>query len=323
MKQTIMLEPEDLLLSYFETLLKNGVTCGITKDMYFDLVAELTKKVNCDSNGLSLSYPNISAQVGDFESIVERADKKINKIPGTKTIYMKEDNGTLAAYPTNKLILDNFSNKLTYYPRIERMLKEVLKTKIPNIPLKDSVLNCAVPEILNNSKKVAAFFVNDFIERYVKCSIKKGKWPEQCRDIDEYVFRRNIAQYIDMEGTAEFFKILYIHAINVVYELLEKKGEAEEIEFSNNEFYTLAHANFLKFIMPEKLQFLRAYKHDQYEENDASIKVSIIENEVKFVTNTCVYFDPYGNFSDDYVRYVGNIGSRYVEIMEKRIGKID
>lgn len=84
----------------------------------------------------------------------------------------------------------------------------------------------------------------------------------------------------------------------------------------------LAHANFLKFFIPEELSFLRQYVHHSYEERDSVITVTISQNEVTFQSSTCVFSDPYGDWSDDYNYKKGIIGMHPVEIMEKRIGII-
>lgn len=171
------------------------------------------------------------------------------------------------------------------------------------------------------SKKVASFFINDLIERYVKSRISKGYWPSQCRDIDRYIFARDIGKYIDENGTVDTFKKAYLYAIDAVCMLL-KEEKTEKLEISNNPYHMLAHANFLKLIMTEELSFLKQFSYNKYQVRDEAITVTISKNKVKFKSSACVFSDPYEQWSDDYEYKEGDIGTQFVEIMKKRIGII-
>lgn len=173
------------------------------------------------------------------------------------------------------------------------------------------------------AKKAAAYFINDLIERYLKDRIQKKCWPIQCGNADEFVFNRNIGQLIDENGTKENFKTAYYQAIRVITELLEAKQHSnEKVLFSNNNAKCLAYSNYLKMLISKPLSFLLEYRYNLYEFRNASINISILNNEVKFQNSECIYSDPYDAWSDDYKTADGTINDVPVHVMEKRIGKI-
>lgn len=197
----------------------------------------------------------------------------------------------------------------------------LLNKKIPSFTLCDYQLEHASKKNLSHAKKVSAFYMNDLIERYIKYKISYGKWPNQCENIDEYIFKRNIAPLIDEKGTAETFKIAYLNAIKVVCQSLETKKNNDSLLFSNNEQNLLAHANFLKFVLPEQLQFLKMFKYNPLQAYNSSMDIQVLKQSV--------LFDSAYNRSSPYqglpyfVRNNGIIDENTVKIMEKRIGKIE
>lgn len=318
-KEIINVKAESILAQYFQTLLTSGITIGITEKMYNDFVNELVNKVNTDTSEYARE---IRVEPDSFENIVQRMNKiHSERVVGVrlKSIIVDDGNKMFVALPTYELKewrYDEFKTGL--YGRQDKIFKEILQAKIASQILPESKVISKKDDI---AKKVASFFVNDLIARYVKSRISKGYWPSQCRDIDKYIFDRDIGKSIDENGTADTFKKAYLHAVDEVCLLLADE-EAETIEISNNPYHMLAHANFLKFIMPEELSFLKQYVHHKYEERDAAITVTISQNEVTFRSSACVFSDSYGEWSDDYKHEKGTIETKSVEIMEKRIGII-
>lgn len=315
-----VIKPESILAQCFSVLLKNGITNGITENMYNDFVDEFSKKVNIYSSRFG---DEIIVEPDSFENIVQR----MNKIHSStedgirlETIIGDGDKKELIAFPNYNLArwkYDLFNMRL--FESQEKIFKDTILSKstqyFPTFSME------IIKEIPDVAKKAASFFVNDLIERYVKSRISKGYWPSQCRNVDEYIFKRNIGKCIDEAGTIETFKKAYVYAINVVCLLIadEKK---DTIEISNNPYNMLAHANFLKFVMPEEFSFLKPYVYNEYEEHDVAITLTIFQNRVKFRSSACVYSDPYGEWSDEYKYEKGEIGNQPVEIMERRIGAI-
>lgn len=322
-KEIINVKSESILAQYFKALLKNGITIGITEKMYNDFVDEFVSKVNTDDSEFAR---NIIIESYSFENIVKIVNT-MNKpyfssveVIRLETIISSDNKKTLIAFPTYDLKEWNYElYKLGLFGRQQKIFEGIMKSKIESYFPTSNVK--IISERLDVAKKVASFFINDLIERYVKFRISKGYWPSQCKDIDKYIFDRDIGKYIDESGTAETFKKLYLHAINVVSLLLEDK-KTDTIKISNDPYNMLAHANFLKFIMPEKFSFLKQYIHNKYEERDAAITVTISQNKVEFTSSACVFSDPYGEWSNEYKNERGDIGNKSVEIMEKRIGII-
>ena len=318
-KEIINVKAESILAQYCRTLLTSGITIGITEKMYNDFVNELVNKVNTDTSEYTRG---IRVEPDSFENIVQRMNKiHSERVVGVRLKSIIDDDGNkmfiaLPTYELKEWRYDEFKTGL--YGGQDKIFKEILQAKIASQILPESKVISKKDDI---AKKVASFFVNDLIARYVESRISKGYWPSQCRDIDKYIFDRDIGKSIDENGTADTFKKAYLHAVDEVCLLLADE-EAETIEISNNPYHMLAHANFLKFIMPEELSFLKQYVHHKYEERDAAITVTISQNEVTFRSSACVFSDPYGEWSDDYKHEKGTIGTKSVEIMKKRIGII-
>lgn len=318
-KEIINIKAESILAECFRSLLTTGITIGITEKMFNEFVNELVNKLNINSSEFA---SEIMIKPDSFENIVERMNKiHSERVIGVQLESIIGDGGNkmfiaLPTYELKKWEYRQFETGL--YGREKRIFDAILQDKIVSQFPNESKI---VSEKSDIAKKVASFFVNDLIERYVKSRISKGYWPSQCRDIDKYIFDRDIGKCIDENGTADIFKKVYLHAINEVCLLLSDK-KAETIEISNNPYHMLAHANFLKFVIPEDLSFLKQYVYHKYEEHDAAITVTISKNEVKFRSSACVFSDPYGEWSDAYKYEKGTIGAQSVEIMEKRIGII-
>lgn len=316
----IIVKPENILAQYFRTLLENGITQGITVRMYNELVDELVRRINSDT---SEYCQKIKVERTSFKNIVQEVNERLWSRAVSIKLKNTTVNGkkTLIALPTYELKrwgYDKFKTGL--YGRQEDFLEEIMKEK-----MKSQFITPGKKFISKRSdiaKKVASFFVNDLIERYVKSQINEGHWPSQCGDIDKYIFDRDIGKYIDVNGTAEIFKMAYLHAIDGV-DLLLENNKKEAIQISNDPYYMLAHANFLKLIMKEELAFLKQYIHHEYTLNDSTLIVTISSSEVLFKSNTCTFSDPYEEWSDEYETNKGTIGMKSVEIMEKRIGKVN
>ena len=209
------------------------------------------------------------------------------------------------------------------FGRGQDIVDKTLEQNIKVSNLSEYPLSRINDDNFETSKKVAAYFVNDLIERYLKNRVENRSWPKQCNDADEYIFKRNIGRVIDENGTKENFKKAYYQAIRIIAESLENKQSLSDIVIiSNNSNKCLAYANYLKIVTPETLSFLMRYRYNEYQLRNASIDVSVINNQAKFETSECVYSDPYGEWSDDYSQKKGTINDVPVLVMEKRIGKV-
>jgi len=316
--KTVTVNLENIFIRYFYALLKEGDTSGVSEEEFESLIN--TIKVHVEQYG---KY-TIDIKEERFEKIVNRVNYIHSKIQ--KVISIKNINGKLIAMPTYNLSeLDRYCCYETglwsrHNDLITRLAKNRANTNISCLGIDD--LQYYPREIINISKKVAAVYVNDIIERYVRQRIEAEYWPSQCRDIDKYIFERDIAKYIDENGTASVFKQLYLHAIITICEILKTSKDKDLIKFSNSEIDMLAFANFKKIFQPEQFSFLRNFKYNSYQLKNKRITLTIIAENVSFASSYCSFSDPYGEWSDEYVYNKGIVDNSQVEIMEKRIGKI-
>ncbi|MDD4283062.1 MAG: hypothetical protein PHX03_04650 [Bacilli bacterium] len=319
-KKIVDIKSENVFLEYLYARLDKGITEGITEEDYSNFLNTIVNNINSDESDYSIRtiMPSDS-----FLNIAEKAMEKTVLPYNKKLTGLDLKNGIL--YPTYNLRKLEWNDYKLFrgFGRGQDLVNKTLEQhiKVPN--LSEYPLNESNNDNFETSKKVAAYFVNDIIERYLKDRVEKGCWPKQCKDSDEFIFKRNIGKLIDEKGTKENFKIAYYQAIRVITELLENKESlSDNLIVSNNDKFCLAYANYLKIITPEALSFLLPYRYNEYQLRNARIDVSIINNQTQFKTSECIYSDPYGDWSDDYSRKEGIINDVPVLVMEKRIGKI-
>lgn len=317
-EKNIIIENERAILEILNFKLKNGITTGISEndyDAFIELLIYGIKKDEYEKN------KKIIYEKKPFKELCDNVDKKIRPSYKNNVLYVTYQKGIIK--PTYDLKLPEWREYYLFedtYSLRNRLVEKSLKNfiKVDFSSSKTSLIKVE-NEKLNLAEKVGAFFVNDLITRYIKNSIEKKRWPSQCSDADKYIFDRDIASLIDEKGTKKTFKFAYYQAIRVIVEMMKKNNE---IRLSNDDSNVLAYANFLKMLAPYDLRFLKEYKYDKYEMHNASIEVTIKENEAKLKTYTCADCDPYDDFGDSYTSEDMIINNNPVQVMKKRIGEI-
>ena len=315
-KDITIIKAETLLLYAFKKQFSLGVTYGLSEEQFQDIITELENKTSNDS---SIYARSVKVQYEGFESAIKEANKiNSNLYDGIRLEIKDNKKWAIATYELKEG--DYKSYRVDLYPAQLKILDDILEKKICTKSFKILDFSKVSDKKKYIAKKVAAFFINDLIERYVKHEVEEKRWPMQCKDVDEYIFKRNIAECIDQKGTAQVFKAAYVHAITTILQMLAQKEDKEEIKISNNPRYLLAHANFKNLIMKEEFKFLQAFVHHEYKMHDASITVTI-KDDAKYSKSACVFSDPYGEWSDDYKHSQGIIGDDYVYLMDSRTDK--
>ena len=312
--QKVLLKHERLLVNLFYHLLSKGITKPVTEKQYFAIINETLKKINVDELKV-LSYEYV-VEDESFEDIIAKANALASCTRNSIEGYMYR--GCSVARPTYNLSKPSVCSEvqLNWYTMQQNVFHRVIDAKFQkNTPNKLQTQPVS-QEQLSVAKKVAAVFVDELIKKYVNREIKQNRWPAQCREIDEYVFKRNIAKCIDEQGTAEIFCKLYNCAIQVVCNLIrENKGV---FQISNWDVNTLAFANYLKFFELEEFKFLIPLKHNQDEIRDLGIRCSVSDSEARCFSRKCTFQDEYdGDDSYEYKEWV--ISEKEVQIMEKRL----
>lgn len=318
-RDKITIANEDVLLEYLYARLNKGITEGINEKDYFCFLNALLENINTDKSDYSIRAVSPNE---NFSTIVEKTIDKV-KYNYSSRSGIDFKNGVI--YPNYDLFELEWSKYKLFrdHGRGQKLTVETISQFVPTPNLSTFSLKDSNDENFELAKKIAAYYINNLIERYLEDRIEKRYWPTQCRNADEFVFKRDIGKSIDEKGTKENFEIAYYQAIRVITELLEtKQHSSENVALSNNEANCLAYANYLKILVPEPLSFLLPYRYNQYRLRNANINVSIQNNEAKFSNSECIYSDPYGDCSRDYKTTDGTIDNIPVQVMEKRIGKI-
>lgn len=319
MGRIITLKEEKVLVNIFCYLLSNGIARGITEKQYFNILNKTINKINAqnpeDVTPVALANEGNSIS---FEEIVKKANA-ICSVRGDGISITKSSKRYIAK-PTYSFMKNEWWReiRLGWYPRHEEIFHQVINSVLVNKHKKAASYKITESE-LYLAKKIAAKFINELIKKYVYVEIEKHRWPEQCRDVDQYVFEKNIAAAIDEQGTAEIFIKLYRKAIASVCALIkENKGD---FSISNNEDDMLAYANYLRFLKDEEFKFLIPLKHNKYKTHDVYIKCIVLNGDITCYSRKCIYSDPYDD-DDDYASSVDSIPDEEIEVMEKRIANI-
>lgn len=318
MQKEKQINREIILLKYFYDLLSNGITDGITKENYNKLLNTIIKTLNLGSFSL-LKKQSISDY--DFYNIIANANKlNCSEEPYiNEGIELKEVDGKIIAMPTYFL-----TKKIDLYRELDPLenilINSTAKKQAENIKMSSFDVMDASSEAIDIATKVSSYFVNDLIERYISERVQSNNWPSQCKDIDEYIFRRDIAKLIDEKGTSRIFKLAYLQGIKIACEILKKDNKSllydRELYFSNNDENLLAFANFRKIIAPKKFDFLKQYKYNRHEVNNEMKSISIINSSVYKSKNVFIHSYVHNMPDDDIEKLVLD---EDVKIMERRI----
>ena len=314
MSQIIVVKHERLLVNLFYYLLSKGITKPVTEKQYFSIVNETLKKINQSKSNLVPAIYKVEDE--SFEDIVAKAT--LLERCTRKGIEIYKYRGYLAARPTYDLSRPSFWQdvRVNWYPKQQDIFHSVIDSKIHQITSRKVQMQSVSEEQLNLAKKVAAVFVNDIVKKYVDRAVENKRWPSQCKDVDEYIFNRNIASYIDEQGTAEIFCKLYNHAIQVVCNLIrENKGS---FQISNKEQDALAFANFLRFFDLEELKPFISLKYICDKKNDLGIRCTVSNGEAICFSIKCTYIDELDG-ENAYKSNTWEVSETEVAIMEKRL----
>lgn len=313
-KTTVTIEQEKVLLKYLYSMLEEGITTGITEKEYFKFINILVDKINSESKNSEYIIPTIINKES-FSEIAQKLSTTLTKDNGKQGILYKETNNGGIILPTYDLEKSRYKD-CSIENINHRILDDLLKSIIKKPKLSSYPLENTSKENLENATKIAAVYVNEVIRRYVTSRIENNRWPAQCSDIDQYIFQKDIAKYIDEQGTIHNLKQAYIQAIRVVCELQDKSTTDDIIKFSNNKNNFLAYANYIKFFTPEELSFLKEFSHNKYILNDASIDLCIDEDQVKYKTSTPILLESYGK---GYKNNEGIVDNTPGKVMKKRL----
>jgi len=318
-KETITIKNEKALLEYLYKRLSLGCTDPITADEYFRFINLFEERVNSDN-----SLEKILFERESFTDIVSKAMIMLEKYGCNNKcnpLSYKWTNGADAIYPTYDLKQIEYGvYRMVEQPRQMSIARTLMEELTPKINL--SIYDFIKFDSSEAAQKVAAFYINDIVNRYIQDKIKMGLWPAEFTDVDKYIFEENFAQTFNGLGTKEAFINAYIHATRIVSELKDNAHPNETLMFSNNPNNSLAYANFLKMFSPEQLQFLIKYSHNPYALNDAAIDIYTESSDARFYTEACTYYDENGDWSNQYERNSGVIVGESVKVMKKRLGFI-
>lgn len=320
-KEIVKIKPEQMLLKYLFARLKNGITDGITEEDFFAFLDCTVKDVNEDKS----EYANqVFYESDSYSAIAEKAREM------TSRQYNKDIKGldirAGIVYPNYNLVErenDRWdSHSLFDYGRGSSVLASTLGKFVKQPVLSNYSCADVSDKNFELAKMIAAYYVNDLIVRHISKKKEDNYWPTQCRDIDEYIFKRDIGSVIDMQ-TKQDYTLVYYQAIRVITEMLEKRiSNDEKLILSNDANNLLAYSNFLKMVLPREVNFLKPYVYYSSQLRNAKMNVSAIANEAYFDSCECVFSDPYGDWSDDFSEKKGKLNDEPVLIMERRIGKI-
>lgn len=319
----IKIATEKALLEYLFERLSKGITEGISCEDYYEFLNEVVKNIN---EKQSKATSKICYEEEPYEDIAQRAKELTARSYSRDVMGIDIRDGLV--YPNYNLVKDSFGITREKYSTFDahsrqNIMSETLEQYVKSPKLSKFSCSKVSDHNFELAKRIGSYFINDLIARYINEVSKKGYWPSQCKNIDEYIFKRDIAPLIDEPGTKRSLTNAYYHAIRVIANMLEDYSNgSEKLGFSNDKRQLLAHANFLKMVLPKSISFLSYYTYNECELRNAKINVWVIDNSAHYDNSECIFSDPYGEWSDDYKNSKGILDDAPVYVMEKRIGKI-
>ncbi len=291
-KETIIISRDELLVEFLLEKIKKGFDRTVSEKEFTTLILELLNNLN-NSNWAGCIY---KIENEDFATTCQKA-------------IIKEKNGyynSPITYENNQLVGNYFLknnydgrkynhalNKFDIINFLEQYVEKIVNEK------KDGISKFKIETTSKNifeiSKQISAYIVNDLMIRYVKENIKNNKWPSQCKDIDKYIFEKDLASTIDLEGTRAKFIELYNHSILSIAEMLSNDCN---LQLSNNKSECLAYSNYYKIIKP--FSFISNYVYNEYQLLNTKINIKIENEKINLLESTCVFSDPYDEWGDQY-----------------------
>ncbi|MDD4706481.1 MAG: hypothetical protein PHS24_04665 [Bacilli bacterium] len=177
-------------------------------------------------------------------------------------------------------------------------------------------LSSITKEQLRKSKQIAAYIVNDLMERYLEAQVESKRWPKQCRDVAEFIFDKDLGSIINVEGTKSNFLDLYKNAVCIIANLYKTH---DTFEISNNEYNCLAYNNFLRIVRP--FPFIRNEKYCSDKLGNKEIIIKVQGDDINLRETQCIFSDPYGDWSDEFKTENKKLGNEdnFELILKKRV----
>ncbi len=132
-------------------------------------------------------------------------------IPHMDMIYSKEDNDYIikANYNLNShdkscintYYMDNGMSQFDYYKGTAAKIRRIIGEYLVSQPKRKIDENIKVED--NNliiGKYVTAEIIKNIWDSYINKLIKNHKWPEQCKDINKYLFEMDLASLINLKS---------------------------------------------------------------------------------------------------------------------------
>lgn len=308
-----VIRPEKLLLAYLNFLLINGYTDGITEEEFFKFVDEMNYEFLKEENKCEVQRDGIYKVVEDANYL--------NRCNSKSGIYIEIVDGKLTILPTYDLKSDmehEYLLSLGFSYNQIGILNKLFSKKLKKVSCEFFDFRNLSEEKRNLAKKVGAFIVNDLLQRYIKFEVSRSRWPIQCLDIDKYIFKKNIAQYIDLECTLAKCEELYAQAVRVVYTLLNNHNNSSKILFSTNRVNCLAYANYKKILAPKEFSFLEEF--EEYAVKEKEFLNIRIENGIAMFSEEKYMYAYDGYHLIDVKEQI--ISEHEVSIMDSRIASV-
>lgn len=151
---------------------------------------------------------------------------------------------------------------------------------------------------LEIGKTIAAEFVLDIWKSYVEEMIADEKWPQQCKDIESYLFKADLASIIGVKSIKEDLLKFYITLSRRVSYLYQQNPKTQ---VSTSERFYLAYANY-KFLV-------RGYEslvEDVYGPNGVSLNIVL---STDFKKSHKKYYPPMWDEDPEIVTTATPVGS--------------
>ena len=231
---------DDLIIEYMAEKLKQGYEPSVSLVEINDFInffnnQKIADELTYDKNNLFINFLKRKEEVWSIDT------NDGEKIYSPHLVM--DENGLIV--PNNdfsdcdlRVINLHLTN---YFER--KYVNEIITKYLLNLPKRN--INTQIKlskEIVEISQYVTALIVNVIWNDYVNNYIKLGKWPNQCKDINEFLLEMDLAEIIKMPSIREKLLNFYAVVSKRIACLIQKDLK---IELSSESNKLLAYSNYL------------------------------------------------------------------------------
>lgn len=262
---------DDLIVEYMMYKVNNGYEVQFLTSEFISFLYYFESKMpvkDCLYDNIELFKRFLARKAeNDWARIINWKTNEKEIKPHMDMIYSPEEddyiikaNYLLSYYDEstiNTYFMDNGLSKFNHFKGKRAKIREIIGNYLQDQPKRKIVENIDISDYsLIVGKTLSAEIINIIWNSYLKNQIKNHRWPEQCRDINKYLFNIDLAEVIGLKSIRKELLNLYediSKRIAILYQ------QDKNLKISNRSGSYLAMANYNLLIEGYQEMFALAF----------------------------------------------------------------